>query len=196
MNHPTGLSTTRDGTVDHRSTGLKAGVLGLVAALLLLALHTAGKPGGGREPAPVANVTAAEAGPPIPVSTAPHSRYKRPHMTPGMRSYYASLWGVDNPKVHLTNSGNLVRFTAHVVNAERAKVLADERATPALVARRAGVALQVPQMENVGKLRQISAVENGKDVWMVFSNKGFPVRTGDRVDVVVGDFRVENLVVD
>jgi hypothetical protein len=31
---------------------------------------------------------------------------------------------------------------------------------------------------------------------MAFSNKGRPVKRGDRVDVVIGKFRAEGLVVD
>ena len=126
-----------------------------------------------------------------------HSPYrKRAHLTPGIKSYYANIWGVDNVVVRLINSGQLVRFSARVVDAARARGLADEHATPVLFARRTGAALQIPQMENVGKLRQITAVETGKDIWMVFSNKGTPVKSGDRVDLTIGSFHVENLIVD
>jgi len=44
-------------------------------------------------------------------------------------------------------------------------------------------------------LRQATELESGKTYWMVFSNKGGPVKPGDHVSVVVGAFRVDGLVV-
>jgi hypothetical protein len=60
----------------------------------------------------------------------------------------------------------------------------------------AGVKLVVPSLEKVGKLRQSSAPEAGKVYWMAFSNKGRPVKPGHRVNVVIGPFRAENIVVE
>jgi len=54
----------------------------------------------------------------------------------------------------------------------------------------------VPRMEKIGQLRQTGTPEAGKAYWMAFSNKGRPVKKGDRVDVVIGQFRAQGLVVD
>ena len=35
-----------------------------------------------------------------------------------------------------------------------------------------------------------------KSRWMAFSNKGWPVKRGDRVGVVIGNFRAERLTVE
>ena len=59
-----------------------------------------------------------------------------------------------------------------------------------------GVKLVVPDMEKVGKLRQSSTPEAGKAYWMVFSNKGKFVKHGDHVNVVIGRFHADGLVVD
>jgi hypothetical protein len=45
-------------------------------------------------------------------------------------------------------------------------------------------------------LRQTATPEEGKSYWMAFSNKGRPVKRGDRVTVVIGHFRAEGLVVE
>jgi len=45
-------------------------------------------------------------------------------------------------------------------------------------------------------LRQSSTPEMGKTYWMAFSNKGGVVKRGDRVDIVIGQFRAEGLIVD
>ncbi len=51
-------------------------------------------------------------------------------------------------------------------------------------------------MEKVGQLRQSSTSQAGKSYWMAFSNKGRLVKRGDRVNVVIGKFRADGLVVD
>jgi hypothetical protein len=61
---------------------------------------------------------------------------------------------------------------------------------------RARVSLVVPSLEKVGKLRQSEAPEEGKSYWMAFSNKGRLVKRGDRVNVVIGQFHADGLVVD
>jgi hypothetical protein len=54
----------------------------------------------------------------------------------------------------------------------------------------------VPLMDKVGKLRQSSPPEAGKTYWMLFSNKGGHVKRGDKVNIVIGKFRADGLVVD
>jgi hypothetical protein len=65
-----------------------------------------------------------------------------------------------------------------------------------LIDPKAGVKLVVPSMEKIGKLRQSSMPEAGKMYWMAFSNKGRRVRPGDRVNIVIGKFEANGLVVE
>jgi hypothetical protein len=83
-----------------------------------------------------------------------------------------------------------------VLDADKAKALNDKKNEPSLVDPGAGVKLVVPSLEKVGQLRQSSTPEAGKIYWMAFSNKGRLVKRGDHVDVVIGTFRAEGLVVD
>jgi hypothetical protein len=108
---------------------------------------------------------------------------------------YAVQWGIDSMQVHQTNGGNLIRFSYRVLDTSKANVLIDKAAAPLMVSPTAHVALQVPVMDKVGPLRQATELESGKTYWMVFSNKGGPVKSGDHVSVVVGSFRVDGLVV-
>ena len=146
---------------------------GLVAAAILLSFQAA-------------------AGDARPAKASPY----RPGTPASASSYYQSVWGVDNFLVRSTASGSLIRFSYRVVDPARAEVLGDARATPKLVDPLRGVELQVPTLEKVGELRQKGKPVAGNEYWMVFSNKGLPVRVGDRVNVVIGDFRAEGLVVE
>ena len=110
--------------------------------------------------------------------------------------YYKAVWGIDSLSVKWAESGELIRFSWRVLDPQKARVLSDKNIEPALVDPQAGVSLTVPVMEKVGQLRQSQAPESGRSYWMAFSNKGRIVRRGDRVAVVVGPFRAENLVVD
>jgi hypothetical protein len=112
------------------------------------------------------------------------------------RTYYELVWGVDSLSVKVTESGEVIRFSYRVLDADKAKPLNDKNAEPSLMDPKAGVQLVVPSLEKVGKLRQSSAPLAGRSYWMAFSNKGRLVKRGDRVSVVIGQFRADGLVVD
>ncbi len=110
--------------------------------------------------------------------------------------YYQGMWGVDSLNVRLAESGELVRFSYRIVDPEKAAPLNDKKNEASLFDFQAGVSLVIPQMQNVGLLRQAGTPVAGKSYWMAFSNKGRPVKRGDRVTVVIGHFRAEGLVVE
>jgi len=107
---------------------------------------------------------------------------------------YRRLWGVDNMEVREVSSGFMLRFSFHVVDANKAKTLNDKKNTPYLIDETTQTKMEVPAFEKIGQLRQTAAPENGRQYWMIFSNKGS--RPGNRVDVVIGNFRVNGLVVE
>jgi hypothetical protein len=111
--------------------------------------------------------------------------------------FYQGVWGIDSPTVKWAESGEMIRFSWRVIDPQKAKALNDKKLEPALQDPQAGVSLVVPQMEKVGQLRQASEnIEAGKSYWMAFSNVGRRVKKGDRVNVVIGNFRAEGLVVE
>jgi hypothetical protein len=117
-------------------------------------------------------------------------------LTPKAQTYYVAAWGVDKMKVSSTSSGNLVRFSYRVSDPQRAKALSDKASPPYLVAQKNSVVLQVPVMDKVGQLRQTAEPKAGQEYWMVFSNKGNLVKQGDRVNVMIGAFHADGLVVE
>jgi len=124
------------------------------------------------------------------------TRYAPDRFAGRARKYYQLVWGVDSLGVKLVESGEVVRFTYRVIDPARARALNEKGNEPSLIDPRAGVKLVVPKMEKIGPLRQSGVPEAGKAYWMAFSNKGRPVKKGDRVDVVIGQFRAPGLVVD
>jgi len=112
------------------------------------------------------------------------------------RAFYGLVWGVESLSVKAVESGEIVRFTYHVINADKAKTLNDKKLEPVLIDPEKGVKLVVPSLEKVGLLRQMSTPVEGKSYWMAFSNSGRLVKRGDRVNVVIGQFHADNLVVE
>jgi hypothetical protein len=126
---------------------------------------------------------------------------KPTHSGPSMASsrgeaYYRNAWGVDNLVVRTTSSGILIRFSYRVVDPEKAKALNDKQTSPFLIDEKSETMLQVPEMEQVGQLRQVAKAEAGREYWMIFSNRGRFVKSGDRVDVNIGPFRANGLTVE
>jgi hypothetical protein len=145
--------------------------------------------------APQANEKpAAPAGKPA-VAGAP-SRYLPNRFAGRAGTYYRLVWGVESLGVKSVESGEIIRFSYHVLDADKAKALNDKKSEPSLIDPQAGVKLVVPSLEKVGQLRQSGTPEAGKSYWMAFSNKGRMVKRGDRVSVVIGQFRADGLVVD
>jgi hypothetical protein len=124
------------------------------------------------------------------------TRYQPDRFAGRAGTYYRLVWGVDSLSVKTAESGELVRFSYRVLNPDKARALNDKKSEPSLIDPRAGVKLVVPSMEQVGQLRQSADPEEGKSYWMAFSNKGRPVKRGDHVIVVIGQFRADGLVVD
>lgn len=164
-----------------------AGALAL-AALLAGALATGTA---SAETSPLPAKTAAAAKPAATPSGSVPTRFSR-HAA----EHYRAVWGIDALSVKVTESGETIRFAWRVVDPGRAGALSDKKSEPALEDPQAGVSLVVPTMENIGQLRQSQPPEAGKSYWMVFSNKGRLVKRGHRVNVVIGLFRANGLIVE
>ena len=128
-------------------------------------------------------------------ATVKPARYRTVGMPASAVRYYSQAYGVDQLSAKLAESGQLVRFSYRVTDAAKAGALHDKAAAPQMLDERVHAVLQVPVMEKVGPLRQAVAPEQGKAYWMVFSNKGSVVKAGHRVSVVIGQVRIDGLVV-
>jgi hypothetical protein len=125
-----------------------------------------------------------------------HSRYRPERFAARAGTYYRLVWGIDDLSAKSAEGGEVIRFTYRVLDGDKANTLNDKKFEPAMIDEQAHVKLVVPLMDKVGKLRQSSPPEAGKVYWMLFSNKGGYVKRGDKVDVVIGKFRADGIVVD
>jgi hypothetical protein len=129
------------------------------------------------------------------VPTLRHSPYLPVSMSQHAKNYYGMMKGIDNLSVRSTASGNLIRFSYRVTDPLAAHVLGEKTATAYLYGEESHALLEIPVMDKVGPLRQTGPLEAGQEYWMVFSNKGGPIKAGERVDVFVGSLHVDGLIV-
>ena len=141
---------------------------------------------GAQTPAPAAKSAAA----PAPYRNQPNRIANR------AAAYYEAVWGIENPSVKAVESGEIIRFSYRVLDPEKAKPLNDKKIEPSLISPEKGIKLVIPSLEQVGQLRQSSTPEAGKSYWMAFSNSGRLVKRGDRVDIVIGNFHADRLMVE
>jgi hypothetical protein len=138
-------------------------------------------------------LNAASAVPAI-VGTTATSSVNNWHARNGMR--IQRNWGVDVVGVRPVSTGFMLAFRYKIVDVEKAKLLNDKRSKAYLIDEATGNALGVPIMEKLGEMRQKAPPELGRTYFIMFGNPGKLVKSGSRVSVVVGDFRIDNLVVD
>jgi hypothetical protein len=112
-------------------------------------------------------------------------------------AYFEAVWGIEAPNVKAVEEGVILRFSYHVLDPVKAKPLFDKKLNPVLECPEKGIRLVIPSMEKVGQLRQAPPqIEGGKSYWMAFSNTGRPLKPGDRVDIVIGNFHARGLQVE
>ena len=161
-------------------------------ATLSQAAQVQGKDKPGISPAPVSTPVASPA--PItasaPTSGAVDLRSTRENLM------YRRIWGIENIHLRETASGSIIKFSYRVVDANKAKVLNDAKLNPILSDANSGEKLSVPETENAGKLRQVADPVNGREYWMVFLNNSRIIRAGSRVDIKIGPFHADGLVVE
>lgn len=104
-------------------------------------------------------------------------------------------WGIEVTRLNLTANGYMIDFRYRVLDAKKAQGLFKRENKPYLIDQTSGKVVAVPNIGKVGPLRNSNMAKEGKIYWMFFDNISGLIKAGNKVTVVIGDFRVENLVV-
>lgn len=109
-----------------------------------------------------------------------------------------STWGVTAVALHPTFGGHMLDFRYRVVDAAKAKPLFGDKVKTYLYDPATGAAVGLPGDTSIGQLR--ASVHNppvtGKQYFVLFSNAYGQVKHGDRVTVVLGDCRFDDVQVE
>ncbi len=104
-------------------------------------------------------------------------------------------WGIELTALRMTAAGHMIDFRYRVLDKEKAAPLHKRETKPYLVHQASGKVLAVPNTAKVGSLRNSYLPQEGRIYWMFFGNNGV-IKNGDKVSVVIGDFRADGLIVE
>ena len=107
----------------------------------------------------------------------------------------AEKWGIEISSIRMTANDHMIDFRYKVLDAEKAASLFERETKPYLIDQASGKVLAVPNTAKIGPLRNSNKPKEGKIYWMCFGNSGV-VKTGNKVTVVIGEFKAENLIVE
>jgi hypothetical protein len=131
-----------------------------------------------------------------PVTTAVSASGGTPARHPRQGTLFKRRWGVELISVQLVSAGYMLEFRYRVLDAAKAKPLFERQTHPVMIDEATGTQLIVPAPAKVGPLRSSDPPQAGRVYWMFFANPGKLVKPGNRVSIVIGDFRASGLVVN
>lgn len=105
-------------------------------------------------------------------------------------------WGVRVESIRLSAADYMVDFRYRVLNVEKARPLSLRQIKPYLIAEASGEKLEVPRPPTVGPLRSTYEPEANRVYGILFGNTYKRLKRGEKVTVVIGDFRAENLTLE
>jgi hypothetical protein len=123
------------------------------------------------------------------------SKHEERHMT--MLQALEEEWGIKVLDVRLTAAGRMLNFRYRIVHPERASSLVQPKVKPYIIDEKSGMKSAVPNLPKVGSLRQRSKEAKSDRIYFIlFSNPGKFIKSGNKVTVVIGDLSIKNLVVE
>ena len=114
---------------------------------------------------------------------------------PRENTFMKRQWGVEVQYVRQTAAGYMLEFRYKVLDAKKAAALFERQTKPLLTHAETGARMIVPTPAKTGALRNSNPPKVGNTYWMFFANPGKLVQPGDTVSIEIGEFLVEDLVV-
>lgn len=106
-------------------------------------------------------------------------------------------WGVDEFSVRLSSAGYMLDVRYRVTDTIKAMPLFSRKLRPFIINEASGDKYGVPASPKIGYLRQAPSVLKENKVYFLFiANPGKRLKKGDKLTLVIGDFRVEHLTIE
>jgi hypothetical protein len=105
--------------------------------------------------------------------------------------------GIKVEAIRWSADGYMLDFRYRVVDPEKALLIMDRAVKPYIIDEASGARFLIPSSPKVGPMRQTTRrPEAGRMYWLLFANPAKYIKPGNQVTVVVGDYRLEHLVVE
>jgi hypothetical protein len=127
--------------------------------------------------------------------TAAYAEMQEKKAQPVESQNFEERWGIKILSIRLTAGGYMLDFRYSVGDAQKASPIFSRKINPYLIDQTSGAKFMVPESPKVGALRQTKKPVAGKNYFIMFANPGQYIKKGNKVTVVIGDFKAENLTV-
>lgn len=110
-----------------------------------------------------------------------------------------SKLGIRAEGLRLSAAGYVLDFRYRVIDPVKAAPLLDKRIRPYLLDDASGAQLAVPDTAKLGQLRTTGrnkVVHGDRDYFILFANPGRFVQAGNKMTLVMGDMRLEDITVE
>lgn len=106
-------------------------------------------------------------------------------------------FGVKVTGLHTTAGGYMLDFRYKVVDAAKAAALVAPKVSPYVFDPATGSTFIVPSSPKVGSLKPHAGdkLQPGKQYFSIFSNPGKRIQPGQKVTLVIGEFRIDQVIV-
>lgn len=153
----------------------------LVFSLLTLSFHLSGC-------AVKSSIKTSESAP----AAGPSFQPPPPEVSPSIEEQ----WGIEILSIRLTAKGQMLDFRYRIKDPEKAQMITKRQAEPFLIDQATGTKCVVPRTK-LGALRGTAVKPQVDRTYIVlFGNTGLVVKPGSKVTVVIGDFKIENFIVE
>lgn len=106
-------------------------------------------------------------------------------------------FGIQPESLRLTGAGLLIDFRYKVLDPARAAHVVNRDIKPYVEDKATGHRFQVPHAQKIGTLRHMGGkLQAGRQYSMLFANPGRTIKSGAKVAVVVGDYRLDDVAVE
>lgn len=111
------------------------------------------------------------------------------------RSDIEETWGIEILGLRSTAADYLLDFRYRVIDVEKALPLFRRKSRPQLIDQSSGATMGVYSSPKTGPLRTTNMPKENRNYTILFANPGRYIEAGNKVTIVIDDFRVENLTV-
>jgi hypothetical protein len=120
---------------------------------------------------------------------------RTPASIPAGEGDLGRIWGVEIIGIQLSAAGYMLDFRYRVLDAGKAAPLFERKTKPSLIHEKSGARMYVHNPPKIGPMRSSDPPTAGRNYFILFANPGRYIKEGERVTVVIGEFRAEGLVV-
>lgn len=105
-------------------------------------------------------------------------------------------WGIKVESTTLSAGDYMIDFRFRVLDAAKAAQIFDRRIMPQMIDQATGATFIVPSPPKVGQLRSGGNIKEGKIYYIFFANPAKYVKSGSKITIEIGDFKIQDIVVN